>query len=184
MRSLTRLIGAILAGLAVLGAIASFVFRSDDDLLSEHGRDAKGIVIAKWIGDPKLTTTFRNSRYLIAYEFQTHSGDSVRSEFAITTRSAYDTVKVKGPLLVRYLPDDPKVHEPSEYRDPPSALRMLWGRLLVCGVLLLIGVAMIWLTFREEAAAAAELAGPPPEPTKPQFNRSVRRSNDYGVRMK
>lgn len=184
MRSMTRIIGAILAGLALLGALASFMFPSDEELLADHGLDAKGIVIAKWIGDPKLPTTFRNSRYLIAYEFQTKAGDAVRSEFAITTRSAHDLVKVKGPILVRYLPNDPKVHEPTEYRDAPSPLLMLWGRLLLCGALLLIGVVMIWLTLREEAAAAAELAGPATEPSKPQFNRSKRRGNDYGVRVR
>ena len=172
MRSITRLVGVFLIGLAALGLIASFAFPSNEQRLQSAGVEVKGRVLDKWIGDPRSAGTFKRSFNFIAYEYPTASGQHVRAELSLWTRTQQEAVKIGAPLIVRYLPSDPRVHEVVDYRDEIAAHRTMWGRLIMCVVLLVIGGGMLLATRpTPEAGAGGAAAEPVPVRRAPAADR-------------
>lgn len=146
MRSITRLIGMLLIAIAVLGGLATIVFPSDEQRLITSSVEVKGRVLEKWFGEPKQPGTFKRSYNFISYEYSTGAGSVIRGELSLWTSSQREAIKVGGPLVIRYLPDNPRVHEVVDYRDQLSATRTLWGRLLMCVLLLVMGGGVLAAT--------------------------------------
>lgn len=117
--------------------------------LIAFGETASGTVVDKQSHSGNGTTKYR-----LGYSFQL--GDQSYNGSALLSRSDYDKLVSKGPLSVAYLPNSPEVNDYKDHLWSSLFYRLI--AMAVCGLVLLIGFAITYLSSRvaRQAKASAQ----------------------------
>jgi len=110
----------LIAGV-VLGAILTRQVQQDADreqLLSQKGAEAKGTVIRAWRASDKSRTP------MVSYHFPAN-GLELGGQSSMQTE-AWRKIDVGGPIVIRYLPDNPRINHPAEGASSALPAWMPW----------------------------------------------------------